>query len=105
MSTYVQIATLADLPPNGMCGFVHGSHRIAIYRIGDNLYATNNVCSHEEADLTDGWLEPDDCTVECPLHGARFDITTGQALTLPAYRPVAIYPIRLEGDLVFIELP
>lgn len=105
MSTTVQIATLADLPANSMRGFVHGDHRIAIYRIGETIYATDNVCSHEEADLTDGWLEPDDCTVECPLHGARFSIETGQALSLPAYRPVAVYPVNVEGDLVFVELP
>jgi 3-phenylpropionate/trans-cinnamate dioxygenase ferredoxin subunit len=105
MPTYVHIATFADLPPNSMRGFVHGDLRIAVYRIGENLYATDNVCSHEEADLTDGWLEADDCTVECPLHGARFSITSGQALSLPAYRPVAVYAVRIDGERVLVELP
>lgn len=101
----IHIAQLDELATNSMRGFTHGDLRIAVFRIDDTIYATDNVCSHEEADLTDGWLETEDCTVECPLHGARFDIRTGQALSLPAYRPIAVYPVRVEDGQVWVDLP
>jgi 3-phenylpropionate/trans-cinnamate dioxygenase ferredoxin subunit len=101
----IHIATLDEIPTNGMRGFVYGEQRIAIYRCGETIYATDNICTHAEADLSDGWLDTDDCTVECPLHGARFDLRTGQALSLPAYLPVAVYPVTIDGNLVLVELP
>jgi 3-phenylpropionate/trans-cinnamate dioxygenase ferredoxin component len=105
MPTSIKIATLDQIPANGMHGFVHGERHIAIFRVGEEIYATDNICTHEEADLTDGWFEPDDCAVECPLHGARFDIRSGQALSLPAYLPVAVYPVRVEEGEVWVDLP
>ncbi len=101
----IQIAQLNELPENSMRGFIYGELHIAVFRIGETIYATDNVCSHEEADLTDGWLEAEDCAVECPLHGARFDIRSGQALSLPAYRPIAVYPVRVEDGQIWVELP
>jgi nitrite reductase/ring-hydroxylating ferredoxin subunit len=105
MSKRVQIAALTDIPADGMRSFPHGDGRVALYRIGDQLYATDAICSHEEADLTEGWLEGDDCAVECPLHGARFDLRSGQALSLPAYRPIQVYPAEVHEGLVWVELP
>jgi 3-phenylpropionate/trans-cinnamate dioxygenase ferredoxin component len=105
MSNRVQIASLADISPNSMRSFPYGDQRIAIYRVGETIYATDAICSHEEADLAEGWLEADDCAVECPLHGARFDLQTGQALSLPAYRPIKVYPVELQEEGIWVELP
>jgi 3-phenylpropionate/trans-cinnamate dioxygenase ferredoxin subunit len=104
MATFVRIALVDQVPAEGMRSFAYEDRRIALYRIGETLYATDAICSHEEADLTEGWLEPEDCTVECPLHGSRFDLRTGQPLGLPAFRPIAVYPVRVEDDSVYVEL-
>jgi 3-phenylpropionate/trans-cinnamate dioxygenase ferredoxin subunit len=101
---FQKIAALSDIPADGMRAFVVNDARIAIFRAGDQIYATDDICSHEYAELTDGWYEPEDCAVECPLHGSRFDIRTGQPLSLPAFRPIAVYPVRLEGDDVLVDL-
>lgn len=105
METYVKLASVSDIPGKGMRGFTHAGRKIAIYRVGETFYATENVCSHEDARLTDGWLDTDDCTIECPLHGARFDLRSGQPLSLPAYQPIPVYAVRVEGDDIFVELP
>ena len=104
MPEFVKLATIHDVPENEVRAFEHNGERIAIYHIGDAFYATTDVCSHEYAELSDGFLEPDDCTIECPLHGSRFDITTGAPLTLPAFEPIAIYPVRVEGEDVLVEV-
>jgi 3-phenylpropionate/trans-cinnamate dioxygenase ferredoxin component len=105
MPTLINLGPLDNVPANGMRGYRHGEQQIAVFRAGDTIYATDNICTHEEAKLTDGWYEPDDCAVECPLHGARFDIRSGQALSLPAYRPVAVYPVHIEAGDIMVELP
>lgn len=105
MPEHVKLASLEDLPENSVRAFEYAGRRIAIYRVGGALYATTDICSHEHAYLSEGWLDPDDCTVECPLHGARFDIASGAALALPAYEPIAVYPVQLVGDDIVVELP
>lgn len=104
MAEFVRIASAAEVPADGMRAFEHGDRRIAVFHVGGNWYATDDICSHDEAHLSEGWLEPEDCTVECPLHGSRFDIRTGQPLSLPAFQPVAVYEVRLEGDDLLVAL-
>src|SRR5262245_19200973 len=58
MATYVKIAAVEDLPADGMRSFAYQDRRIALYRIGETIYATDAICSHEDADLTEGWLDP-----------------------------------------------
>ncbi len=70
-----------------------GDREIALYNVDGTYYATDDVCTHDEASLADGELFG--CIVECPLHGARFDIRTGKALSLPAVYPVRTYPTRI----------
>ena len=105
MANVVKLATLRELPDNSVRAVEYGGQRIAIYRIGDSVYATTDICSHEYAELSDGYLDPDDCTIECPLHGSRFDICTGAVLSLPAYEPIMVYPVQVVGDDVLVELP
>jgi len=68
---------------------------IAIVRIGDDVYALGDTCSHAEVSLSEGFVEADECAIECSRHGALFDLTTGEPLTLPAVRPVPIYDVRV----------
>src|ERR671930_204895 len=104
MPNFVKIASVQDIPKDEVRAFEHDGQRIAIYHIGDTFYATTDICSHEYAELSEGFLEADDCTIECPLHGSRFDIRTGAVLSLPAYEPIATYPVRVEGEDVLVEL-
>jgi 3-phenylpropionate/trans-cinnamate dioxygenase ferredoxin subunit len=104
MAAFVKIARRDDIPDNEMRAFVVGERRVLVAHIDDNWYAVDDVCSHEYAELSEGWLEPEDCTVECPLHGSRFDLRTGQPLSLPAYAPIAVYPVELRDDDVYVEL-
>lgn len=104
MPSFVKLATLSELPENSTAAFEYGGRRIAVYRVGAAIYATTDICSHEHAYLSEGWLDTDDCSIECPLHGARFDIATGAVLSLPAYEPIAVYPVRVDGDDVLVEL-
>lgn len=76
---------------------------IAIYRLDDGFYATEDTCSHAQASLSAGDIDLEECTVECPYHGSAFDIRTGRVLSLPANRPVKTYPIKIEGNDVFVE--
>jgi 3-phenylpropionate/trans-cinnamate dioxygenase ferredoxin component len=104
MADLVRIASASEIPPDSMRAFVHGERRIAVYHVGEQWYATDDICSHDYAHLSEGWLDPDDCTVECPLHGSRFDIKSGRPLALPAFTPVAVYAVQLAGDDVLVKL-
>jgi len=76
---------------------------VALIRIGDGVYAVVDVCSHEDYPLSEGWVE--DHTVECALHGSRFDLLTGDPDSPPALRPVQIFPVKVDGDDVLVDLP
>ncbi len=104
MPSFVRIAAVEDIPAEGVRAFEHASQRIAIYRLGDQIYATSDICSHEYAELSEGFLDVDDCTIECPLHGSRFDIRSGAVLSLPAFEPIATFPVRVEGEDILVEL-
>ncbi len=68
---------------------------IAVARCDGEVYAFSNICTHALAFLSEGDLDTDDCTIECPLHGARFDITTGKVRSLPATIPLPTYDVRI----------
>ena len=80
---------------------IGGGIEVAVFRCDDGFYAIEDVCTHDDGPLAEG--EVDGCQVICPRHGARFDIKTGAALSLPAYRPVESFPVRIEGDRVVLE--
>jgi nitrite reductase/ring-hydroxylating ferredoxin subunit len=80
-----------------------GGKEIAIYHLpGGEFRATDNVCTHEYALLSEGWLE-NGC-IECPLHAAQFDVRTGKALSTPADVDLAVFEIKVEGDDLLIKL-
>jgi 3-phenylpropionate/trans-cinnamate dioxygenase ferredoxin component len=76
---------------------------IALYRLNDGFYATDDTCSHAQASLAAGDIDLDECTVECPYHASLFDIRTGRVLSLPASKPLKTYSVKVEGDDVFVE--
>lgn len=82
-----------------------GRLSVALVRIGDEFHAVDDVCSHADFSLAAGEIDPEECTVECWKHGAQFDLRTGEALTLPATRPVAVYEVRVADGDVTVVLP
>ena len=76
--------------------------RIALVRLGGELFAFSDTCTHEHASLSEGFLEG--FTIECPHHGALFDVRNGKALTLPATHDLRVYPVQIVGDDICIGL-
>jgi 3-phenylpropionate/trans-cinnamate dioxygenase ferredoxin subunit len=77
---------------------------IAVYRLNDGYYATEDNCSHAQASLAAGDIDLEECSVECPYHGSLFDIRSGRVLSLPANRPVKTYPVKVLDDEVLVEI-
>ena len=101
MSDWVNVAEEKDLPPGSFKCVEIDDVLVAVFNLDGEYHAIENVCSHEYAELTDGELEGNEIT--CPLHGARFDIRSGEALTPPAYEPVAKLPVRVDGGVVQVR--
>lgn len=104
MSDLVTVARLSDVPSGSVIQVVVGGEQIALYNCNGTVYATNNICSHQYAELHEGYLDCDDCVIECPLHGARFDIVSGRALSLPATAPIATYPVTIEDGMILLSI-
>jgi nitrite reductase/ring-hydroxylating ferredoxin subunit len=96
MSEWITIASAASIAAGEMKAVTAAGIDIAIYHVNGRFYATDNVCTHAFAFLTDGFLEDDQ--IECPLHGGRFDVTTGKGLCDPITRDLRVYPLRVEGE-------
>jgi len=100
--TQVLVGALTDLPEDaGTCVDVEGT-AVAVFRSDEDVFAIADRCSHAEASLCKG--EVFDGEVECPLHGAAFDISTGKALTLPATQPVATFRTEVRDGNVFVSI-
>lgn len=80
-----------------------GRDPVALYRVGDSFHATDDICSHGQALLSEGDVD-DDFVVECPWHGGTFDIRTGEALSFPCVLPVRSYPVLLEDGKIYLNL-
>ena len=97
------MALRAELPAGGMIAVSFGGRELAIYDIGGQVYATDNLCTHAFAQLTDGTLEGE--VVECPLHGGRFEVKTGKGLGPPIPCDLQTYPARIVDKEIQILLP
>jgi len=94
---------LADLPEVGAVRVVLDGRPVAVVRDEDGqVHAVGDTCSHAEVSLSEGEVE--DCAIECWLHGSRFDLRTGAPLSLPAIRPVPVYPVTVDGDDVLVDV-
>ena len=98
----VKVAPVADLPEGrGVRVEAHG-HRIALFRLGGEVYAIGDRCSHAEASLAEG--EVFDRGVECPRHGSEFNLVTGEPDSFPATKPVPVYAVEISDDEVYLHL-
>jgi 3-phenylpropionate/trans-cinnamate dioxygenase ferredoxin component len=104
MGELVRLCSRNDMAPSSARRFDVGSHRIALVRVGDDFYALGDTCSHEDYSLSEGQVFDEECEIECWKHGSTFDLCTGEPRSLPATRPVPVYPVKVEGDDVFVEV-
>ncbi len=98
----IQVCALADLPP-GEATRVLAHVPVAVFNADGELYAVDDTCTHQDASLSQGWLEG--CLVECPLHAASFDLRTGEPTGPPAKRPVRTYRVVVDAGVVFVAAP
>ena len=81
-----------------------GQISVGVYNLGGELYAIEDRCSHDDGPLAEGDFDPEDGYAVCPRHGARIDIRTGKALSLPAVFPVETFPVVVEDGIVKVQL-
>lgn len=102
MSGYVRVCSVDELPPDGAVRRVDvAGTPVAIVTTEGEHFAIDDTCSHDEVSLADG--DVDGHVVQCWLHGARFDVRTGEALSLPAKKSVPVFGIKIEGDGVYVS--
>ncbi len=102
MGRYVKVATVGEVKPGeGRKVEVEGK-AIALFNLGGKFYAIGDICTHRGGPLSEGAIEGNE--VECPWHGARFEITTGEVLSPPAGKGVPSYPVRVTGTAVEVEI-
>ncbi len=98
----VKVLKLSEITENSSRLVEIEDKKIAIFNVGGEIYAIDDICSHAEASLSEG--EVFDCIVECPLHGAEFDLRTGEATTLPATKPVVTYNTDVDDEYLYLEV-
>ena len=104
MPEIIDICPVTELPPGAMRVVEWEDLEIAVVNCAGTLFAIEDRCSHDDGPLAEGELHQDDCTIECPRHGSLFDLRTGAPKTLPAYEPIEIFPVRIDGDLIKLEV-
>jgi naphthalene 1,2-dioxygenase system ferredoxin subunit len=99
---WIDAAALADVPEGDVMAVQLGGKEIALYEVEGEVFATDNICTHGHARLSDGFLEGKE--IECPLHQGKFDICTGKALCAPLIDNIKTYAVRIENMRVMLKL-
>jgi 3-phenylpropionate/trans-cinnamate dioxygenase ferredoxin subunit len=103
MNQSIQVAAVADLPAGTSKLVEVNRTRIALFNLDGEIYAIEDVCTHDGGPLVEGKLV-NGCQIQCPRHGARFDIRTGAALSFPAFEPTRTYAVQIQEGMIWIEL-
>jgi 3-phenylpropionate/trans-cinnamate dioxygenase ferredoxin component len=104
MSVFITAAKTSDVPDPGSTLVEVEDRLVVLIHAAGHWYALDDVCTHDGGPLSDGQLDDKEGTIACPRHGAKFDIKTGAALTMPATRPTIAHEVKVEGDQVFVRL-
>lgn len=102
MSEFVRVASVSEIPDPGKAMFEVDERLVVVVHVAGLFYCIDDVCTHDGGPLGDGELC--DHTIACPRHGAKFDVRTGEALTMPATEATASHQIKVEGDDVLVKL-
>lgn len=99
---FVRAARVGDVPPGRVVVVEIGDEDVALCNVGGEIYAVANVCTHDNGPLGEGNLLNDE--IECPRHGARFDVRTGEVKGLPAIGPIPSFAVRVVGDDILVDV-
>jgi metal-sulfur cluster biosynthetic enzyme/nitrite reductase/ring-hydroxylating ferredoxin subunit len=102
MAEFVKVADVSEVPDPGKTLVEVDGEMVALFHVDGQWHAIDDVCTHDGGPLADGELR--NHTIACPRHGAKFDIRTGAALTMPAIRPTRAHDVKVEGTAVFVRL-
>ena len=100
MADYIRVGKLSEFPPGYVRGFRVDGEEVAVVNLDGAFHAFSNACTHENVDLADTLLSGNELT--CMFHGSVFNVETGEALVGPAYKPLALYHVRIEGEEVLV---
>lgn len=102
MSEWVRVCSVSDLPEGGRKVVEVGDRVIGLFRVDGKFWAIDDLCTHDGGPLAEGALEG--FTIICPRHGARFDLRTGAALSMPATRATAAHEVQVQENEVYVKL-
>lgn len=102
MTDFVAVASIAELPEGATMAVHYAGEAVGLFNVRGTIYAIGNICTHAYAELHQGYVDDDDCTVDCPLHGARFSLKNGAHYTLPAVRDVQAYTVQISDERIWI---
>lgn len=102
MTDFFKVLKTTDLPKNSIKQVKVNGILLAIYNINGKIFATSDICTHEECNLSDGFLSGN--IVECPCHGGKFDVETGEVKALPPTIPLRVYKTRIVDEYIEIEV-
>lgn len=98
-----RVASTSDVTEDEPLAVRVGEHPIALYRVDGTFYATHDICTHEFASLSEGFVEGD--AIECPLHAGKFHIPTGKALAAPVTEDLRTYDVKIVDDKIYVAVP
>jgi len=102
MSNWIDAAAADEVPADDVVGLLVAGRDLAFYKVEDQIFATDNICTHGHARLCDGFLDGHE--IECPLHQGKFDVRNGQPTCAPVTEALRSYPVRIEGSRVFVQI-
>ena len=104
MADFLPVAKVSDVPDPGKELVEVGERLVVLIHAAGHWYALDDVCTHDGGPLSDGPLDEAAGTIACPRHGAKFDVKTGAALTMPATKPTVAHEVKIDGDRVLVKL-
>lgn len=97
-----QVAQIGEIPPGKTKIVLAGNKEVVICNVGNKYFCIDNVCTHDGGPLGEGELQGE--IIECPRHGAQFDVSTGAVVSMPAVVPVATFPVKIQGDKITVVI-
>ncbi len=104
MGEFVRVASASDFPDPGHQLVEVEDRLVVVVRVGESFFALDDVCTHDGGPLSDGEIDAAGCTIACPRHGAKFDLATGVAKSMPATKPTVAHEVQVSGDQVLVRL-
>jgi 3-phenylpropionate/trans-cinnamate dioxygenase ferredoxin component len=104
MSDFVAVAKLSELLDPGKMLVEVGERLVVLIRAAGHCYALDDICTHDGGPLSEGPLDPAAGTIACPRHGAKFDVKTGAAVSMPATKPTRSHEVKVDGDRILVRL-